>query len=97
MEEGDLAGAVNGPVDGNALETVSGAFAGHAVVEVSPGGVLGESGGHIVEGLVEGEVVVLVEEDWLGCVAGNGAGVADHLGDLAGVGDAVAVEEDEVR
>jgi len=65
-------------------------------VEVAPGGVFGEGGGEVVLGFVEVEVIIFIEENGHGAVAGDGAGFADHGGDAVGILNTVAVGEEEV-
>src|ERR1017187_1288332 len=96
IEEGALAGTADAPVRGNALIAVLKALVLHAIVEVTPRRMFAERGRHVVLRLIEVEVVVFVEEDRLGRVAGNSAGFPYHLRNFFGLRDSVAVEQQKV-
>jgi hypothetical protein len=96
-EELALAFATNSPVHGYTLITVVEALTLHPEVEVPPRGVLADSSGKVVPGLVEVEVVILIEKDGLRQIARRLPGPANHLGNLIRVGNAVPVDQDEVR
>src|SRR3954468_306242 len=81
------------PVYGNALESLIEAFTIHSEIEIAPAGAFAEGGEEVVVGLVEVEVVVLVEEDRLVVIALEGPGFVDHFADAVGIVDAVAVEQ----
>ena len=95
-EEAAFAFAADGPVHRHALVTGLRTFAFHAVVEKAPRRVLAHGRDEVVPGLVEVEVIVLVEQDRLVMVTGHGAALAHHGGDAVGVGHAVAVQEQKV-
>src|SRR5207248_1589422 len=75
VEEPALALCINAPIYGHELVAVlvvaarPGAASAGARVEVAPGGAPAERGHEVVPGLLEVEVVVLVEDDRLTTVA----------------------------
>ncbi len=77
--------------------TVVKTFPLHSIVKVAPGSVLAERCQEIVLGLIEVEVVILVEKDGHRAITRHLARLPHHLGDAGRILDAVAVQEKEIR
>src|SRR6266545_2377708 len=88
--------AQRAPVDRHTLVAVVEALALHAIVEKPPRGILADGRDEVVPGLVEVEMIVLVEEDRHGPIAGDFARLLDHRGNACGILHAVAVQQEEI-
>src|SRR5881396_666725 len=94
-KEGALALGIQAPIDRRRLIAIDVIVC--AGIEIAPGSVLAQSSDEIVLWLIEIEMVVLVEQDWLGSETGDSPRLAHHLGDSLGLGNTVAVQEQKIR
>src|SRR6185503_1181265 len=97
LEKAAFAVRTDAPVHRHALIAVIKALAFHAEIEIAPRGSLAHRGEEVVLRLVEGEVVVFVEQDWFGRIAGHRARLANHCGDPLRIPHSIAVQEQEIR
>src|SRR5207244_2831645 len=79
VEKPALARTRNAPVHRHALIAFIETFVLHAKIEIAPRGVLTDGGYEVVPGLVEVEMIVLVEKDRHGAIAPYLASLPDHL------------------
>src|SRR5881227_1509299 len=73
------------PVHRQRLKSVLVFFTRLPVVEISPGGAFFDGGDHVVVGLVEIVVIILVEDDRLAPIRGRRAVAHDQQADAVGV------------
>src|SRR5262245_25685661 len=102
FEKAPFATRVDGPVDRHQLETIHivtgrGATAdAFTRVEKAPGCMSANRRDEVIHRLLEGEVVVLVEYDWLTAVRRRGARPVDLLCNEPWIGGAIAMQQHEV-
>ena len=96
FKESALSVRTDAPVGRYALIAVIDVFALKSVIEQAPRGVFVQRGEEVVVRLIEIEMVVFVEQDWLGRVTRDLAGLPDHLADSFGLIDAVAMQQQKV-
>src|SRR6267143_184369 len=94
IEKGPLPRRADAPVDRWTLVAV--AIVVGAWIEIPPRRVAADRLGHVIDGTLEVEVVVFVEDDGHGPVADDRPRLVDHRRDASGFRDAVAMEQQKV-
>jgi hypothetical protein len=91
VEECAFAFGVDAPVHRHCLISIS------IRIEVSPRSVSADGLHHVIGRFVEVEVIVLVEQDRHGPIGRHLSRLLHHFGDPVGIGDTIAVEQQEIR